>query len=68
MGYNKDKIRKGKVKKMSRNKWFAEGLGCLMIGVISGALEKMSGVLICIVCAGVCFAKWIVEEDDMKNI
>ena len=52
---------------MGRNKWFAEGLGCLMIGVISGGLGKMSGVLICIVCAGVCFAKWMVKEDKYQR-
>ena len=52
---------------MSHNKWFAECLGCLMISAIPGGLGSMSGVLICIVCAGVCFAKWIVEEDKYQR-
>ena len=52
---------------MSHNKWFVGCLGCLMISAIPGGWGSMSGVLICIVCAGVCFAKWMVEEDKYQR-
>ena len=52
---------------MSHNKWFAGCLGCLMISAIPGGLGSMFGVLICIICAGVCFAKWIVKEDKYQR-
>lgn len=52
---------------MKHNKWFVGCLGCLMASAIPGGLEMMSGVLVCVVCAGGCFTKWLVEEDKYQR-
>lgn len=52
---------------MTHNKWFAGSLGCLMACAIPGGLGMMFGVLACIVCAGGCFAKWLIEEDKYQR-
>lgn len=52
---------------MTYNKWFAGSLGCLVACAIPGGLGMMFGVLACVVCAGGCFAKWLVEEDKYQR-
>lgn len=52
---------------MKHNKWFAACLGCLMISTVPGGLGIMLGVLACVACAGVCFIKWLVEEDKYQR-
>lgn len=52
---------------MKHNKWFAFSLGFLAICTIPGGLEMMIGVLACVICAGGCFAKWLVEEDKYQR-
>ena len=52
---------------MGHNKWAVASLGCLVVSAIPGGLEMMFGVLACVVCAGGCFAKWLVEEDKYQR-
>lgn len=52
---------------MKHNKWFAFSLGFLVICAIPGGLGMMIGVLACIICAGGCFTKWLVEEDRYQR-
>lgn len=52
---------------MKHNKWFVGCLGCLMASVVPGGLRMMLGVLACVVCAGGCFAKWLIEEDKYQR-
>lgn len=52
---------------MKHNKWFAGCLRCLIACAIPGGLDMMLGVLACVACAGVCFAKWLVEEDKYQR-
>lgn len=52
---------------MKHNKWFAACLGCLMACAIPGPLEIMWAVLVCVVCAGACFLKWVVEEEKYQR-
>lgn len=52
---------------MGHNKWFVGCLGCLMACAIPGGLGIMLGVLACVVCAGGCFAKWLIEEDKYQH-
>ena len=52
---------------MGHNKWAVASLGCLVISAIPGGLGMMLGVLICVACAGGCFAKWLVEEDKYQR-
>ena len=52
---------------MKHNKWFAGCLGCLVACTIPGGLGMMFVVLVCIICAGGCFAKWLVEEDKYQR-
>lgn len=52
---------------MKHNKWFVGCLGCLMASAIPGGLGMMLGVLACVVCAGSCFAKWLIEEDKYQR-
>ena len=54
-------------KKMKHNKWFVGCLGFLVISAIPGGLGIMLGVLTCVICAGGCFAKWLVEEDKHQR-
>ena len=52
---------------MAHNKWFAGGLGCLVTCAIPGGLGMMFGVFACVVCAGGCFVKWLIEEDKYQR-
>ena len=52
---------------MKQNKWFAGCLGCLVACAFPGGLGMMLWVLALIVCAGLCFAKWFVEEDKYQR-
>ena len=52
---------------MRHNKWAVASLGCLVASAIPGGLGMMLGVLACVACAGVCFAKWLVEEDKYQR-
>ena len=52
---------------MKHNKWFAGCLGCLVVCAIPGGLGMMLAVLALMVCAGGCFAKWLVEEDKYQK-
>ena len=52
---------------MGHNKWMVACLGCLVASAIPGGLGMMLGVLACVVCAGGCFAKWLVEEDKVQR-
>lgn len=52
---------------MKHNKWFAGCLGCLMACAVPGGLEMMFVVLALVICAGGCFAKWLVEEDKYQR-
>lgn len=52
---------------MKHNKWFVRCLGCLVACAIPGGLGMMVGVLVCVICAGGCFAKWLYEEDKYQR-
>ena len=52
---------------MGHNKWFVACLICIVASAISGGMEIMSGVVLCIVCAGGCFIKWMYEEEKYQN-
>ena len=52
---------------MEHNKWMGACLGFLVISAVPGGLEIMLGVLACVVCAGGCFAKWLMEEDKYQR-
>ena len=52
---------------MKHNKWMVACLGFLVASAIPGGLGMMFGVLGCIVCAGGCFSKWLVEEDKYQR-
>ena len=52
---------------MGHNKWFVGCLECLMACAIPGGFRIMLGVLVCVICASGCFAKWLVEEDKYQR-
>ena len=52
---------------MKHNKWAVISLGCLVACAIPGGLGMMLGVLVQVALAGVCFAKWIIEEDKYQR-
>ena len=52
---------------MKHNKWMIACLMFLVVCAIPGGLDMMLGVLGCIVCAGLCFSKWVVEEDKYQR-
>ena len=52
---------------MKHNKWAGISLGCLVACAIPGGLGMMLGVLVQVALAGVCFAKWIIEEDKYQR-
>lgn len=52
---------------MGHNKWFVACLVCLIIAAIPGGMGVMWGVLICIGFSGVCFLKWLYEEDKEQK-
>lgn len=52
---------------MGHNKWMIACLGCLVACAIPGGLGIMLGVLGCVVCAGGCFLKWVIEEDKYQR-
>lgn len=52
---------------MKHNKWFIFSLGFLVICAIPGGLGMMMSVFICIICAGGCFLKWLIEEDKYQQ-
>ena len=52
---------------MKHNKWFVGCLGCLVACAIPGGLGMTLIVLALMVCAGGCFAKWLVEEDKYQK-
>ena len=52
---------------MKHNKWMVTCLGCLVASAIPGGLEMMFCFLCCLVFAGLCFSKWIVEEDKYQR-
>lgn len=52
---------------MGHNKWFVACLGWLVACAIPGGLGSMLGVLGCIFCSGLCFAKWFIEEDKYQR-
>lgn len=52
---------------MGHNRWMVGCLGCLVACAVPGGLGAMAGVLVCIACAGGCFAKWLVEEDKYQR-
>ena len=52
---------------MKHNKWMVACLGWLVACAIPGGLGKMFIVLMFIGCAGLCFFKWIVEEEKYQQ-
>ena len=52
---------------MGHNKWFVGSLGALVLCAIPGGLEIMWGVLVCVGVAGLCFAKWLKEEEKYQK-
>lgn len=52
---------------MKHNKWAVISLGCLVACAIPGGLGMMLGVLVQVALAGVCFAKWVIEEDKYQR-
>ena len=52
---------------MAYNKWLFGSLGCLVACAVPGGLGIMFGVLACVVCAGGCFVKWLVEENKYQH-
>lgn len=47
---------------MGHNKWIVASFGCLVASAFPGGLNMMLGALVCIACAGGCYAKWLIEE------
>ena len=52
---------------MGHNKWMLGGFGCLVACAVPGGMGAMWGVLVCVACAGGCFAKWLFEEDKFEK-
>ena len=52
---------------MKHNKWMVACFGFLAACAIPGGLGIILGVLVCVACAGGCFAKWLVEEDKYQK-
>lgn len=52
---------------MKHNKWMAVYLGCLVACAILNSLGMKLGVLACVVGAGGCFIKWLVEVDKYQQ-
>lgn len=52
---------------MGHNKWFVACLLCLIASAIPGGMGLMWGVVICGLCAGGCFIKWMYEEEKYQN-
>lgn len=52
---------------MGHNKWFVACLLCLVASAIPGGMGLMWGVVICVLCAGGCFIKWMYEEEKYQN-
>ena len=52
---------------MKHNKWMVACLVCLVISAVPGGMGATLGVLACIGCAGICFVKWLREEDKFQK-
>ena len=52
---------------MEQNKWIVACIFYLMATAIPGGMGIMWGVVVCVIFAGGCFAKWMYEEDKYQK-
>lgn len=51
----------------NHNWWFVFCLGFLVLCAIPGGMSIMWGVPVCILCAGLCFWRWMNLEDKHQR-